>query len=44
MKVVLAMTITSSSRDMISRLENVYGNVACGQTVVQEFNAAGQSA
>ena len=36
-RVLLAMSTAASSRDIISRLENVYGNVACGQAVVQEF-------
>ena len=43
-RVLLAMSTTASSRDIISRLENVYGNVACGQAVVQEFYTAVQSA
>ena len=43
-RVLLAMSATASSRDIISRLENVYGNVACGQAVVQEFYTAVQSA
>ena len=43
-RVLLAMSITASSRYIISRLENVYGNVACGQAVVQEFYTAEQSA
>ena len=43
-RALLAMSTTASSRDIISRLENVYGNVACGQAVVQEFYTAVQSA
>ena len=38
------MSTTASSRDITSRLENVYGNVACGQAVVQAFHTAVQSA
>ena len=38
------MSITASSRDIISRLENVYINVACGQAVVQESYTADKSA
>ena len=43
-RVLLAMSITASSRDIISILETVNGNVACGQAVMQEFYTAEQSA
>ena len=42
-KVLLPMSITSTPREIIAKLENVYGNVACGQAILQEFYTAEQS-
>ena len=40
---VLHMNATSTPREIIAKLENVYGNVACGQAILQEFYTAEQS-
>ena len=40
---VLHMNATSTPQEIIAKLENVYGNVACGQTILQEFYTAEQS-
>ena len=34
-RVLLTMSATASARDIISRLENVYGDVGCGQAVIE---------
>ena len=40
---VLHMNATSTPREITAKLENVYGNVACGQAILQEFYTAEQS-
>ena len=40
---VLHMNATSTPQEIIAKLENVYGNVACGQAILQEFYTAEQS-
>ena len=44
LRVLLTMSATASARDIISKLENVYGDVACGQAVIEEFYTSGQGA
>ena len=41
-KVLLPMGTTSSVQDILDRLESVFGNVAAGESVMQEFYTATQ--
>ena len=43
-RVLLTMSATAPARDIISKLENVYGDVACGQAVIEEFYTSEQGA
>lgn len=43
-KVLITLGAKASSNDIIKKLENVYGNVASGESVLQEFYTASQKA